>query len=346
MTYALLALENPLLDIQAVVKQELMDKYGFVNNGAMLASEKEQGLYEEIVRDYPVVYVAGGAAQNTARGAQYLLPPNSTVYMGCVSNDHYADQMKKAAAADGLETKYQIVDDVPTGTCAVLITGQDRFLCANLSASEKFSVETLQKPENWQVVESAKNYYIGAFFISHDGGYASSLAVGKHAAENNKAFTMNLSAPWVALAFRERLDAVLNYADIVFGNEDEARSYSKVAGWETDDLKEIAVKFTQLPKANTQRPRIVVFTQGSEETIVAVGDKVSVHPVDKVESSEIVDTNGAGDGFCGGFLGLYTQGVEDIHKCVNAGHYIAGLVIRRTGPTYPPMAERTNIPEF
>jgi adenosine kinase len=126
MAYALLALENPLLDIQAIVKQELMDKYGFVSNGAMLASEKEQGLYEEIIRDYPVVYVAGGAAQNTARGAQYLLPAKSTVYMGCVSNDHYAEQMKKAAAEDGLETKYQIVEDVPTGTCAVLITGQDR----------------------------------------------------------------------------------------------------------------------------------------------------------------------------------------------------------------------------
>jgi adenosine kinase len=228
----------------------------------------------------------------------------------------------------------------------IINTHLSRFLCANLSASEKFSLETLQKPENWSVVESAKNFYIGAFFISHDGGYASSLAVGKHAAETNKPFTMNLSAPWVALAFRDRLDAVLNYADIVFGNEDEARSYSKVAGWNTEDLKEIAVKFTQLPKANTQRPRIVVFTQGSDETIVAVGDKISVHPVEKVAKNEIVDTNGAGDGFCGGFLGLYAQGVEDIHKCVNAGHYIAGLVIRRTGPTYPPMAERTSIPEF
>jgi adenosine kinase len=126
MTYALLALENPLLDIQANVKQELMDKYGFVSNGAMLASEKEQGLYEEIIRDYDVVYVAGGAAQNTARGAQYLLPPHSTAYMGAISNDHYGEQMKKAAADDGLETKYQIIEGIPTGTCAVLITGQDR----------------------------------------------------------------------------------------------------------------------------------------------------------------------------------------------------------------------------
>ncbi|KAG2174856.1 hypothetical protein INT43_005918 [Umbelopsis isabellina] len=346
MSYALLGLENPLLDIQAIVKQELMDKYGFVNNGAMLATEKEQPLYQELIDNYEVAYVAGGAAQNTTRGAQYLLPPNSTVYMGCVSNDHYADQMKKAASEDGLETKYQIVDGLPTGTCAVLITGHDRFLCANLSASEKFSLEVLQKPENWSIVESAKNFYIGAFFISHDGGYASSLAVGKHAAENNKPFTMNLSAPWVALAFRDRLDAVLHYADIVFGNEDEARSYSKVAGWGTDDVKEIAAKFAQLPKANTQRPRIVVFTQGSDETVVATGDKVTAHPVDKVDASEIVDTNGAGDAFCGGFLGLYCQGVEDLSKCVNAGHYIASLCIRRTGPTYPPKAERTAIPEF
>ena len=82
--------------------------------------------YEEIVSKYNVVYVAGGAAQNTARGAQYLLPADSTVYFGCVSNDKYANTLKEAAAADGLRTVYQINEQVPTGLCAALITGHNR----------------------------------------------------------------------------------------------------------------------------------------------------------------------------------------------------------------------------
>lgn len=84
--------------------------------------------YQEIVDKFNVVYVAGGAAQNTARGAQYLLPPNSTVYIGCVSDDEYANKMKEAAAADGLRTVYMTTNEAPTGTCGVLITGHNRYV--------------------------------------------------------------------------------------------------------------------------------------------------------------------------------------------------------------------------
>lgn len=126
MPYTLLAIENPLLDIQCKPTQELLDKYNLKANDAILADESHQALYKEIVDNYEVAYVAGGAAQNTARGAQYFLPPNSTVYMGCVSDDKFGDIMKESAKADGLTTKYEITKEAPTGTCAVLITGHNR----------------------------------------------------------------------------------------------------------------------------------------------------------------------------------------------------------------------------
>ncbi|KAI8138696.1 Ribokinase-like protein [Fennellomyces sp. T-0311] len=341
--YQLLAMENPLLDIQCNATEELLKKYNLKSNNAILADESHKPLYDEIVEKFDVVYVAGGAAQNTARGAQYLLPANSTVYIGCVSDDKYADAMKKAAAADGLRTVYQVTDEAPTGTCGVLITGHDRSLVANLAAAEKFKLEFLQQPENWAIVENAKYYYFGSFFLTHDGGYASALAVSQHAADNNKVFALNLSAPFLSQFFKDRLDAVVKNADLLFGNEDEARTYSKQAGWETEDVKEIAKKLAQLPKGNA-RPRTVVITQGSEETVVAVGDAVSVFPVTKVD--DIVDTNGAGDAFCGGFMGLYAQGIEDAARCVQAGHYIASLCIKQVGPTFPKVGEREPLPNF
>lgn len=45
------------------------------------------------------------------------------------------------------------------------------------------------------------------------------LTVAKHAAENNKTFMMNLSAPFIPQFFTERLLSVLPYIDILFGNE-------------------------------------------------------------------------------------------------------------------------------
>ncbi|RUS15958.1 hypothetical protein BC937DRAFT_91760 [Endogone sp. FLAS-F59071] len=339
MSYQLLALENPLLDIQVHPKGDLLEKYGLNANDAILAEEKHRPLYDEIIKNYDVVYVAGGAAQNAARGAQYLLPPNSTIYIGAVSDDHFAEQMKAAAAKDGIRTEYQIIKEVPTGTCAVLITDHHRSLVANLSAAEKFSIEQLLAPEAWKHVENAKYFYIGGFFLSHEGGAAATAAIAKHAGETGKAFTLNLSAPFLSQVplFKERLNAAIPYVDILFGNEDEAKAFGSASGWETENVKEIALKIASLPKVNTARPRIVIITQGADETIVAFGETqtTKTYPIIKITKEEIVDTNGAGDGFVGGFLGIYAQGDHNIDRCVAAGHWLANIVIQRVGPTYP-----------
>ncbi|KAF7729561.1 hypothetical protein EC973_004236 [Apophysomyces ossiformis] len=344
-SYSLVVMGNPLLDIQCNATEELLKKYGLSANNAILADESHKALYQEIVEKFDVVYVAGGAAQNAGRGAQFFLPSNSAVYLGAVSDDQFAEVMKKAAEDDGLHTNYMVNKEIATGTCACLITGHNRSLVANLAAAETFKLEWLQQTENWSLIENAKYYYFGGFFLSHDGGYGSALAVSKHAAENNKIFTINLSAPFLSQFFKDRFDAVIKNTDILFGNEDEARTYATQSGWNTDDVKEIAKKLAKLEKSNS-RPRIVVITQGAEETVYAVGDEVKTVPVNKVDPKEIVDCNGAGDAFCGGFMGHYAQGIEDLERCVKAGHYLANLVIKRVGPSYPPMSERTNVPKF
>ncbi|CAO3621702.1 unnamed protein product [Cunninghamella echinulata] len=346
MPYTLLALENPLLDIQANVDDAFLAKYKLKANDAILAAAEHQPLYKELVDTYKVVYVAGGAAQNTARGAQYLLPPNSTVYMGAVSNDAYGETLQKAAEADGLKTNYQIITSAPTGTCAALITGHNRSLCTNLGAADLFSYEFVQQPENWKLVEEASYYYVGGFFLTHDGGYNSSKAISEYASQHKKTFGLNLSAPFLSQFFKERLDTIIKNTDILFGNEDEARTYATQAGFENQqDVPIIATKLSQLPKGN-DRPRIVVITQGADATVVAVGDQVFTYDVPKVTDDEIVDTNGCGDAFVGGFLGLYAQGVEDLARCVKAGQYMAGLVIRQVGPTYPQGEAKGTVPTF
>jgi len=45
------------------------------------------------------------------------------------------------------------------------------------------------------------------------------LKVAQHAAANNKPFMMNLSAPFISQFFSERLNSVLPYIDVLFGNE-------------------------------------------------------------------------------------------------------------------------------
>ena len=45
---------------------------------------------------------------------------------------------------------------------------------------------------------------------------------------------------------------------------------------------------------------------------------------------EVVDSNGAGDAFAGGFLARYVEG-DSIANCVRSGVEVAGRVIQRVG---------------
>jgi len=337
--YILLGFENPLLDIQCRPETALLEKYGLEANNAILAEEKHMPLYDEIVKNYEVVYVAGGAAQNTIRGAQVLLPPNSTVYIGAISDDANGDQLRKAAEKDGIRPEYMITKVAPTGLCAVLITGHHRSLVTSLGAAEKYSVQHLQSPSVWKFVEGAKYFYLGAFAITHDGGYDTSIALAKHSVSEGKVFAMNLSAPFLSMFFKKRLDALSKYWDIVFGNETEAEAFAEASGWPKDSIPDIALRISQLPK-ETSTPRLVVITQGQNPTVVAMGGSVTQYQVNSVNVDDIVDTNGAGDAFCGGFMGLFANGEKNISKCVKAGHWLAEIVIKRVGPTYPPAEAR------
>lgn len=99
------------------------------------------------------------------------------------------------------------------------------------------------------------------------------LEVAKHAHDNNKVFMVNLSAPFLSQFFKDPMMEVFPYVDILFGNETEAATFAKEQNLGTEDLKEIALKITNLKKLNTKRSRIVVITQGHDPVLLAKGKR-------------------------------------------------------------------------
>lgn len=327
---------NPLLDISADVPMELLEKYGVSLNNAILAEPKHLPLYDEMVKDFPVQYIAGGAGQNSIRVAQWMLQkPNSTAFFGAVGEDQYGKMLEDCAGKDGVKVCYQKGAKEPTGTCAVLINGGERSLCANLGAANTFSDAHLQTAEAKAIIEAAKIYYVSGFFLTVS--VPSMLALAKDACENNKIFTMNLSAPFLVDFFGDQMAEVMPYTDFVFANESEAAAYGKKMGY-GEDVSIVALKLAAQPKQNGSRPRIVVFTQGAECTIVAKEGKVTKYDVDPLPSEMLVDTNGAGDAFVGGFLAQTVLG-KPIADAVNAGHWAAKTIIQRSGCSFPDKCE-------
>ncbi len=82
-------------------------RYGLGLNNAILAEEKHLPLYSELVHNYDVVYIAGGATQNTIRVAQWMFrTPGCTGYMGAVGDDDYARTLEECCARDGVMVHY------------------------------------------------------------------------------------------------------------------------------------------------------------------------------------------------------------------------------------------------
>ncbi|KAI1185894.1 Ribokinase-like protein [Nemania serpens] len=332
--FPLLCLENPLLDIQAFGNQELLEKYGLKANDAILAEEKHIPLYDELLNNYDAKLIAGGAAQNTARGAQYLLPPNSVVYLGGVGDDKYAAILRDAVKQVGLRVEYRVDPKTPTGRCGVVITDANRSLCTDLGAANLYDIEHLKSPEIWALAENADFYYVGGYHFTVCP--PAIMALGEEAAAKNKVFVVNLSAPFIPQFFKEPLDASSPYWDYIICNETEAAAYATSHGLDgiANDVPAIAKALATLPKANAARPRVAVVTQGLNPTVVAVQgqDEVKQYPVHAIAADKINDTNGAGDAFAGGFVAGLVQG-KDIDTAVDMGQWLAALSIQELGPS-------------
>ncbi|XP_073841907.1 adenosine kinase 2 isoform X1 [Musca autumnalis] len=323
---------NPLLDISANVEEDLLQKYNLKQNDAILAEEKHMPLYKELIEKYKAEFIAGGSVQNSLRVCQWILQkPKVATFFGCVGNDDYAKILEENATKDGLNVRYQYNQEAPTGTCAVLVTGTHRSLCANLAAANNFTLDHLQIPENKKLLEAAEYYYISGFFLTVNP--PSIMEVAHHAHNHNRTFMMNLSAPFLSQFFKEPMMAALPYVDILFGNEQEVETFANEQGWNTKDIKEIGRKLVALPKENTQRERIVIITQGHLPVLVFNDGKIDEFDVPQLKREEMVDTNGAGDAFVGGFLAQYVQ-KKPLEVCIRCGIWSAGEIIKRSGCTF------------
>ena len=209
-------------------------------NDAVLAEPSQMPLYDDLLTNHSATLIAGGAAQNTARGAQYLQPPNSVVYIGCVGADKYADILRSTVADAGLRVEYRVEPDHPTGRCGVIITGHDRSMCTDLAAANHYKIEHLKQPHIWELVQKAKVYYVGGYHLTVC--VEAVLALGEQAAKEGKIFVLSLSAPFICQFFKDQLDSTQAYWDYLVGNEAEALAWAESHGLEVSSCYSMCLR--------------------------------------------------------------------------------------------------------
>ena len=187
-------------------------------------------------------------------------------------------------------------------------------------------------------LRNASYIYSTSFFITSNP--AALQEVGQFASDNNIPFGFNLSAEFLLMFELENVMKSLKHADYLFANEHEAAAYSKAHNLGTDSHADIAKAIARTEKTNTQRPRTVIITNGPGEITIVVNQPgseecdVQTFNVEPLPKDQVVDTNGAGDSFVGGFFAQLFQG-KDIATCVKAAIYLSREIVQRSGCTFP-----------
>merc|ERR1711988_292165 len=214
------------------------------------------------------------------------------------------------------------------------IEGIERSLCTNLCAANNFKVDHVKKPENMKLVQGAKIIYSAGFFITVS---TESMKLAQaEAAKSGATYCLNLSAPFLMQVppFKAFILESLPMVDYLFCNETEAATYAETEGWETSDVKFIATRLSLVPSAKPGVKRTVVITQGCDPTVVAINGLVTEYPVIALPKEKLVDTNGAGDSYVGGFLAGLVKGLP-LDQCAKAGAYAASIIVQHSGCSYP-----------
>lgn len=66
------------------------------------------------------------------------------------------------------------------------------------------------------------------------------------------------------------MNGILEYADYVFCNEDEARVFAEINKIEYTTFMDVAVAISKWKKVNSARPRVAIITQGKEPVLLAI----------------------------------------------------------------------------
>ena len=153
--------------------------------------------------------------------------------------------------------------------------------------------------------------------------------------QKRKTVILTLSAVFMVQTYYDKFIELANYSDLIIANKAELEELAKEKDKENKDL------FIKISKKLVKKKRLFIVTDGKKGVIVAKYDykrgtmDFILRGFPKpVKSEDIVDLNGAGDAFLGGFLSQYMLG-KSFEACCKAGNDVAGIIIKNIGCTFP-----------
>jgi adenosine kinase len=332
---------SPLMDMIADVSAETIKKHNLKLNETIHMKMSETKIFNILEEEAKITYVAGGCSYNTMRVLNWILNDDNgkVALIGAVGKDKYGDLYSDLLKKENIVPLFEQFEEVNTGICAVYCNNRDRGHVTDLGASILVSDKMLS--ETKEVLQNAELIFTELFILKHKKEFVNKLA--EIGSSSKKVFGFNLPSFYFIETFLEDIKHVLKFADVVFTNAAEASFFAKLCKFSTDseNLADVCKFMASYEKKNTDKKRVVVITNGPDPAYVAEYDFITqsftftgIFPVAYLEEEKIIDANGAGDAFAGGFLAKFMKGCK-LEECVYTGHWAASQIIQTRGCQFP-----------
>jgi sugar/nucleoside kinase (ribokinase family) len=252
----------------------------------------------------------GGSAANVSAWAAVARGAGAAPLLaGRIGADERGRAAEEALRAAGVETRLAVDQELPTGTCVVLV-GPDgeRSMVPDPGANDRLVGDDL--PDN--VLVEGSHLHLTGYTLVRDGSRAAGRAAIARARERGVSVSVDpSSAALLSPAFMDELDGV----GLLLPNAEEAA----VLSGEEDVERAALLLAARIPE--------VVVTLGARGALWASGKRVCAVDAEEVTR---VDTTGAGDAFAAGFLTARLPGAAP-EESLRAGCRLAAVAVRTPG---------------
>jgi sugar/nucleoside kinase (ribokinase family) len=315
-----LGLGNALVDIMTQLDHDEYLKAFELPKGSMtlVDARRSKKIYDETMHLQKTVR-SGGSAANTIHGLANL--GVETGFIGKIGKDEMGKVFHDDMISAGINTHLG-QSDTPTGRAVALISQDtERTFATYLGAA----IDLRRDDLSYELFSQYQFFHIEGYIVQNHSLLEDAL---KLAQLNGLKISLDLASYNVVDQNREFLEEILKeYVDIVFANEDEARS---LTGKEPAEALELLARLCSIAVVKVGKEGSLVagrwsLVVGQRSAVGGQRFKIGVIPV------KSVDTTGAGDLYASGFLYGLVNGY-DLERCGKIGAILAGKVIEVVGP--------------
>ena len=312
----LLGVSNAIVDVLAHVDHDFLASIG-AEPGSMTLIDRDRAK-EVYGMMGPATEMSGGSVANTVAGFANL--GGSGAYIGKVRDDQFGGVFNHDMQSLGVDIRLdKAANGAPTARSHVLITpdGQ-RTMQTYLGACTELGLADITESS----VGAPKAMLLEGYIWDIAEGPALARKAIEIAHGNGTTVALSLSDSFCVERHRDSFEEfVRDGVDIVVADEDEVNALLQ-----TDS-------FDATLEALNDYTNLFAVTRSAKGSVIIHGDERVVQPATPVET--VVDTTGAGDAYCAGFLYGWANDMP-LAVCAQYGTHCATRVIQQLGARIEP----------